>query len=98
MDSDDRRKRNWSGRRAAGRTKPAKGRLSTTARAPPGAPFPFWGKEKGTPAYPAPLTIRAAELWLRHLLAPQPRRCDIGAFADRAQLEPHRRLDHPLPI
>src|ERR1039458_2207267 len=65
----------------------------------------------GTTAYPAPPRTRAIALvlvrtgqarralrWLRHLPAPQPARGDVGALPDRAQLEPHRRLDHPLAI
>src|ERR1700692_1664422 len=30
------------------------------------------------------------------LLTPKPRRRDIGAVADRFELEPHHRLDHPF--
>ena len=29
-------------------------------------------------------------------MPPQPRRGDIGAVADRLELEPHHRLDHPF--
>src|SRR5664280_1826412 len=41
-------------RRAAGRTKPAKGRHSTTALAPPALHSLMRGTEKGKPACPAP--------------------------------------------
>ena len=39
------------GARAARSQGRAKGGLASPL-APPGAPFPFWGKEKGTPALP----------------------------------------------
>ena len=32
------------------------------------------------------------------LLAPEPRRSDIGALSDRCELEPHSGFDHPLAI
>src|SRR5690349_9917975 len=34
----------------------------------------------------------------RALLSPQSRRGDVGALAQRLELEPHRRLDHPFAI
>src|SRR5271169_4776818 len=65
---------------------------------PPGAPFPFGETEKGGRRVPRLQRIGRAERWLSHFPAPQSRRGDIGAFADRAQLEPDRRLDHPFSI
>src|SRR5581483_8832566 len=35
---------------------------------------------------------------LSHLLPPQPRRGDVGALAQRAQLQPHHRLYYPFAI
>ncbi len=65
-----------------------------------------WGLSATKNSPHPPLALLAAALPrkrgrdknLRHLLAPQPRRGDVGALADRSQLEPDRRFDHPFAV
>src|SRR6185437_4657231 len=85
----------------------SRGRAAGSVNARRGRPYrpgasrrsiPFWGRKKGSRPPRAVQRAGAAERWLSDLLSPQPCRRNVGAFADRAQLEPHRRLDHPFSI